>query len=76
MWASPAAHEGIANWIATFAVATTRAVNDAHQPASDIEALERRWREQAAPVRKNSAADLLYAFCPRHPSSLFQPPLN
>jgi Fic family protein len=64
---SPAAREGIANWIATFAAATTRAVNDAHQLASDIDALERRWREQAAPVRKNSAADVLLRVLPAAP---------
>jgi len=58
------AQDGSATWIATFASATTRAVKDAHELAADIEALEHRWREQAAPVRKNSAADLLLGVLP------------
>jgi Fic family protein len=65
--AGSAAREGIASWLATFAAATTRAVNDAHQLASDIHALERRWREQAAPVRKNSTADVLLHVLPSAP---------
>jgi Fic family protein len=64
---SPAAHEGIAGWLATFATATTRAVNDAHQLASDVDTLERHWREQAAPVRKNSTADMLLRVLPSAP---------
>jgi len=56
---TPLASERIANWIATFASAATRATADARQLELDIDALEQQWRLQAAPVRKNSAADLL-----------------
>jgi Fic family protein len=64
---SATAQDGSAAWIATFASATTRAVNDARELAAGIEALERRWREQAAPVRKNSAADRLLGVLPSAP---------
>jgi Fic family protein len=64
---SAAAQQGIAMWLGTFASATARACRDAQQIAVDIDALERRWREQAAPVRRNSAADLLLGLLPAAP---------
>jgi len=35
--------------------------------AAEIEALERRWRELAAPIRKNSTADVLLRMLPAAP---------
>jgi Fic family protein len=64
---SAAAQEGVANWVGTFASATARAVQDAHELAAEIEALERRWRELAAPIRKNSTADVLLRMLPAAP---------
>jgi Fic family protein len=64
---SPAATQGIANWIATFASATARAVDEARQLASDVHALGWRWRSLAAPLRKNSAADRLLRVLPAAP---------
>jgi Fic family protein len=64
---SALASEGLARWIATFASATSRAADDAKQIASDIEALEQRWRQQADPIRKNSAADVLLRKLPSAP---------
>ena len=64
---SDAATQGIATWLATFAAATTQAVEDARQIEADIDALEQRWRQQAAPIRRNSAADLLLRVVPSVP---------
>ena len=64
---SPEAVRGIVQWIGTFASATLRAIEDARQIATEIEALEDQWRTQAAPVRKNSAADLLLRALPSAP---------
>ena len=63
----PDSAPGIARWIATFASATLRATDDARQIAADIEALEMHWRAQAAPIRKNSAADVLLRVLPSAP---------
>jgi Fic family protein len=64
---SPTANQGIAAWIGTFASAAARAVDDARDLAADVDALEQRWRTQAAPVRKSSAADLLLRVLPAAP---------
>jgi Fic family protein len=64
---STQAREGVVSWIATFASATLRATEDAKQIATDIEALEMRWRNQVGRIRKNSAADALLRVLPSAP---------
>src|SRR5258708_3190288 len=64
---STQAGDGVSGWIARFGSATLRATEDARQIASDIEALEKRWRNQAGLIRKNSAADVLLRGLPSAP---------
>ena len=64
---STQASEGVVRWIGTFASATLRATEDARQIATDIDALEMRWRDQVGRIRKNSAADALLRVLPSAP---------
>ncbi len=64
---SPAGIEGTNRWLETFAVAATRAVGDAAAFEERISALQTRWRERLAPVRANSATDLLIDALPGAP---------
>ena len=57
--ASAAAADGLNHWVALFAAAARRAVADAEEFEKRVAALEAGWRTQLAPVRKNSATDLL-----------------
>ncbi|MFI5010185.1 MAG: Fic family protein [Solirubrobacterales bacterium] len=64
---SRAAHEGINLWIAHFAAACTRAAADAGAFEQCARDLEVRWRRLLAPVRANSATDLLLRVLPGAP---------
>lgn len=64
---SRAARDGINAWVARFAAATSRAVSDAQAFESTARDLEVVWRERAAPVRANSALDLLLSELPGTP---------
>ena len=56
---STVAHKGVNSWIATFAGACTRAVNDAEEFEQRSQAIEQEWRELLGRVRAKSATDLL-----------------
>jgi Fic family protein len=56
---SPEAVEGVNIWIARFAAACARAAEDAIVYESKAAELQRSWRERVAPVRANSALDVL-----------------
>ncbi|WP_067675768.1 Fic family protein [Nocardia miyunensis] len=56
---SPEAVEGMNIWIARFAAACARAAEDATVYESKAAELQRSWRERLAPVRANSAVDVL-----------------
>lgn len=58
---------GIALWVQVFASATARASRDAELFGQQIDEMVARWRQQAAPVRRNSAADLLLSALPAAP---------
>ncbi len=53
------AAEGTAEWLGVFATAVARASADAASFGQRINALEQEWRQQAKPIRRESAADLL-----------------
>ena len=65
--ASAAAADGLDHWVALFAAAASRAVADAEEFEKRIAALEAGWRTQLAPVRRNSATDLLLNALPGAP---------
>lgn len=56
---SPEAHDGLNGWMALFAAACKRAVEDAFDFEQRMHKLEDRWRAKLGQVRSNSAADLL-----------------
>jgi len=62
-----AAQEGINDWVALFAAATRRAVDDARLYEDRIAELQRRWRAQLRHVRRGSAVDLLLGMLPGMP---------
>jgi Fic family protein len=62
-----AAHEGINLWVARFAAACTRAVEDAVAFEQRISSIEQNWRERLGPVREGSAVDLLLRATPGAP---------
>lgn len=64
---SPEAHQGINQWVGTFAAACTRAVNDAGDFERRTRELQAAWRERVGSVRANSAADLLIRALPGAP---------
>ncbi len=64
---SRAAHEGINLWIARFAAACRRAVDDATAFEARAQRLQLQWRAQLGSVRANSATDLLLRALPGAP---------
>jgi len=61
------AQAGMAEWNRIFAAAAARAAADAERFGEQIDALVGTWREQARPIRANSAADLLLRALPSAP---------
>ena len=64
---SDAAHSGINDWIALFASACRRAVDDASLFEEQVQALQSSWRERLGRVRRDSAANLLLGMLPAAP---------
>ena len=64
---SRAAHEGINLWVARFAAACTRAVEDAVAFEARIARIQESWRERLGSVREGSALDLLVRALPGAP---------
>jgi hypothetical protein len=64
---SPEAQRGMLDWVRVFAAAAVRAADDAEQFGQRIAALAEAWRERAAPIRRNSATDLLLRALPAAP---------
>jgi Fic family protein len=64
---SRAAHDGVNLWVARFAAAARRAVDDASSFATKAQALQREWRAQLGSVRADSATDLLLRALPGAP---------
>jgi len=64
---SPAAHGGINHWIARFAAAASRAVDDASNFEDTAHSLQEEWRARLGAVRANSAADLILRALPGAP---------
>ncbi len=62
-----AAHEGINLWIARFAAARTRAVEDSIAFEARIAHIEEDWRKRLGSVREGSALDLLMRALPGAP---------
>ena len=62
-----AAHEGINLWIARFAAACTRAVEDSIAFEARIARIQEEWRERLGSVREGSALDLLVRALPGAP---------
>jgi Fic family protein len=62
-----AAHEGLNQWVAHFAVACVRAVADAGTFEQTARRLEEGWRARLGEVRARSAADLLLRALPGAP---------
>ncbi|MHB9091848.1 MAG: Fic family protein, partial [Chloroflexota bacterium] len=59
--------EGLARWLRVFAVAALSAAADATVYGRMVDDLVRRWRDQAAPVRSDSTADILLRILPSAP---------
>jgi Fic family protein len=64
---SAAAHDGINLWVARFAAATLRAVDDASSFEAAIEEIHGQWNASLGPVRGNSATELLLRSLPGAP---------
>lgn len=64
---SPQAHKGLNEWIALFAAACRRAVDDALAFEARTRALDQAWRARLGQVRAKSAADLLIRALPGAP---------
>ena len=64
---SAVAIAGTNRWLETFATASTRAVADASAFEERIRKLQDRWRARLAPVRANSATELLIGALPGAP---------
>lgn len=64
---SPKAHDAVNEWVGWFARACLRAAQDAEKFERAVSAIQTRWREQAAPVRRGSATDLLIDRLPGTP---------
>ncbi len=64
---SHAANAGANQWIALFATACRRAIEDAETFEHRVAALQGRWRERLGKVRAKSAADLLIGALPGAP---------
>jgi Fic family protein len=64
---SAAAMEGLNRWVALFATACRRAIQDAETFEDRVEALQASWRERLGRVRANSATDLMVRALPGAP---------
>ncbi len=64
---SSEAHTGINHWIALFASACRRAVEDASEFEERVTALQASWLERLEPIRRDSAAYLLVKALPASP---------
>jgi hypothetical protein len=64
---SNAARAGINLWVARFAAACLRAVDDANSFEARARSLQDEWRARLGPVRANSATDLLLRALPGAP---------
>ena len=64
---SPEAHEGVNRWVATFAAACVRAVDQAVAFEQRCAELEAGWRERLGSVRAGSSVDLLVRMLPGTP---------
>ena len=64
---SPDAHSGINRWIALFASACGRAVEDAGRFEEQVRALQVSWRERIGRVRRDSTVNLLISVLPSTP---------
>jgi Fic family protein len=64
---SDAAHDGLNRWIAVFAGACRRAVNDALDFERRVDEIERTWRVALGRVRAGSAVELLLKALPGAP---------
>jgi Fic family protein len=64
---SDAASAGANQWVALFATACRRAIEDAETFEQRVSALQGRWRERLGKVRAKSAADLLIGALPGAP---------
>ena len=64
---SDAATAGVNQWVALFATACRRAIEDAETFKRRVSALQGRWRERLGRLRANSAADLLIGALPGAP---------
>ncbi len=64
---SRAAHDGMNRWIALFATATRRAVDDSQVYERRVRDLQQTWRARAGRIRAGSAADLLVNALPGSP---------
>jgi Fic family protein len=61
------AHEGMNDWVALFATATSRAVADAETYEQRVLELQESWRQRLGKVRSDSAALLLIGAIPGAP---------
>ncbi|MGQ0433141.1 MAG: Fic family protein, partial [Microthrixaceae bacterium] len=64
---SKAAHQGLNEWLATFAGACKRAVDDVTVFEDRVQALAKAWQERLGRVRANSAAQRLLTVLPGAP---------
>jgi Fic family protein len=64
---SAAAHDGVNRWVATFAAACRRAVDDATAFERKVVEIRHGWRTAVGRVRSGSAADLLISALPGAP---------
>jgi Fic family protein len=64
---STAAHEGLNEWVGTFAAACTRAVADATAFDQRVANVQEEWREALGPLRSDSAAARLIEVLPGAP---------
>jgi Fic family protein len=62
-----AAHEAINSWIALFAAACRRAVDDAVEFEERVASIQQHWRAAVGRVRKGSSAELLIGALPGAP---------
>ena len=61
------AHSGINRWIALFASACGRAVEDAGRFEEKVQALQSSWRERVGRIRRDSTLNLLVSVLPSAP---------
>jgi Fic family protein len=64
---SPEAHDALNEWVGWFARVCLRAVEDAKAFEQTVSEIQAKWRKAAAPVRRNSATDLLLDRLPGTP---------